>query len=194
MTLPQIILASASPRRAELLRQIGVRFRAMRVDIDEAVMPGEVAIEYVLRMAREKASAGAELAHAMAVDLPVLAADTIVELDGDILGKPSDPVHASEILRRLSGRSHHVHSAVTLVCGGVAHNALNTSVVEFAVLSSREIEAYVASGEPMDKAGAYAVQGIAGRYIKSLNGSYSGVMGLPLYETVQLLKSCDSHR
>jgi len=190
MKLPEIILASASPRRAELLRQIGVAFRVMPVDIDESLHRGEVAVDYVLRLAREKALAGAGLAHSQALELAVLGADTIVELEGEILGKPVDADHARDMLSRLSGKSHHVHTAISLDRGDEIASALSTSVVVFAKLSEAEIGAYVASGEPMDKAGAYAIQGGAARFVKNLNGSYSGVMGLPLYETVQLLKTC----
>lgn len=194
MSLPYIILASASPRRAELLRQINVDFQLLPVDIDETELHEEVAIDYVLRLAREKAEAGAALASARGLDLPVLGADTIVELEGEILGKPRDAGHARDMLQRLSGTAHHVHTAIALVCAGRINVVLNTSVVTFAELSDADIRRYVASGEALDKAGSYAIQGAAAQFIRQLEGSHSGVMGLPLYETAQLLKTCEPRR
>jgi septum formation protein len=190
----KIILASASPRRAELLRQIGVSFQQLPVDIDEALKPDETPVDHVARLAREKACAGAELALQHEIHLPVLGADTIIELDGEVMGKPVNAEHARTMLQTLSGKTHHVHTAVCLICGEMQIQALSSSRVEFARLCPAEIEHYVASGEPLGKAGAYAIQGAAAQFIKLLHGSYSGVMGLPLYETAELLKSCETRR
>jgi len=180
---PQIILASASPRRSELLKQIGVHHRIMAVDIDETPFPDEAPAAYVERVAAEKSA----LCLAMAgPDLPVLAADTSVICDGRILGKPDDLQHAIEMLSRLSGRSHQVYSAVSL--RGASHwQALSVSEVRFRSLSHQEIVAYWQTGEPQDKAGAYAIQGLGSVFIEAMTGSFSGVMGLPLFETAQLL-------
>lgn len=192
MAEPRIILASASPRRAELLCQIGVPFQLLPVDINEAVQANETAIAYVVRLAREKALAGVKLAQLQGCDLPVLGVDTCVELAAEILGKPSDSAQACVMLRKLSGKTHQVHTALCLLHDGIEKTALSSSRVEFAELSAAEIERYVASAEPLDKAGAYAIQGIAAQFIKDLHGSYSGVMGLPLYETAELLKTCET--
>jgi len=194
IALPEIILASASPRRAELLQQIGARFQLMPVDIDESLNPGESSIDFVMRLACEKARAGAQRAKLKSLDYPVLGADTIVELEGEILGKPENPTQAREMLGKLSGKTHQVHTAIALVTHGPPLTALSTSVVEFGELTQADIEHYVDSGEPLDKAGSYAIQGVAAQFVKSLSGSYSGVMGLPLYETAQLLKTCHGSR
>jgi len=180
---PQIILASASPRRSELLKQIGVRHRVISVDIDEAPLPHEAPDAYVARVAAEKSEACRLIDRS---GLPILAADTSVILDGRILGKPEDLQHAIEMLSRLSGRTHQVFSAVSL--RGDRHwQALSVSEVRFRPLSHQEIVAYWQTGEPCDKAGAYAIQGLASTFIESMAGSFSGVMGLPLFETAQLL-------
>lgn len=180
---PQIILASASPRRSELLKQIGVRHSIMAVDIDETPWPNETPAAYVERVAAEKSALC--LAQAGSA-LPVLAADTSVICDGRILGKPDDLQHAIEMLSHLSGRSHQVYSAVSL--RGAEHwQALSISEVRFRQLSHQEIVAYWQTGEPHDKAGAYAIQGLASVFIEAMSGSFSGVMGLPLFETAQLL-------
>jgi nucleoside triphosphate pyrophosphatase len=187
----ELVLASASPRRAELLQQIGVAYHLMPVEIDESLRRGESPTDYVMRLAVEKAEAGVSLATAAGLTLPVLGADTIVELDWKVLGKPHDAEHAAKILKLLSGRSHHVHTAIALICGEHCFTALSSSDVEFADLTATMISDYVKTGEPLDKAGAYAIQGRAAEFIKRLNGSYSGVMGLPLYETASLLKACE---
>lgn len=180
---PQIILASASPRRSELLKQIGVRHRVVAVDIDEAPLPHEAPDAYVARVAAEKSEACRLIDRS---GLPILAADTSVILDGRILGKPEDLQHAIEMLSRLSGRTHQVFSAVSL--RGDRHwQALSVSEVRFRPLSHQEVVAYWQTGEPCDKAGAYAIQGLASTFIESMAGSFSGVMGLPLFETAQLL-------
>lgn len=178
-------LASRSPRRRELLEQIGVAYRLRDVLVDESVRPGEPAARYVQRVARAKAEAGVALG--VAADL-VLAADTTVVLDRDILGKPADAAEAAGQLRRLSARSHVVLSAVALADGARLRVALNRSVVRFRALAEAEIQAYCAGGEPLDKAGSYAIQGRAAVFVEHLQGSYSGVMGLPLFETAALLR------
>lgn len=181
-----LYLASASPRRAELLRQIGITFRVISGSVDETVLPGESAERYVLRLAQEKALAGwqnpdCDRQH------PVLAADTSVVLDGEVLGKPAHVAEARAMLARLSGRCHQVMTAVGLQAAGFSAQRLNVSQVQFRSLSARELDDYAASGEGLDKAGAYAVQGRAARYITRLDGSYSGVMGLPLHDVDSLL-------
>jgi len=171
-----LVLASASPRRSELLNQIGVRFHQWVIEIDETPRERESAEDYVRRVALEKARAvQRELGDD---EVLVLGADTAVVVDETVLGKPADFAHAREMLRRLSGRAHRVFSAVALV---------SESAVWFRSLSDAEIDAYWQSGEPRDKAGAYAIQGLGAVFVERLEGSYSGVMGLPLYETAQLL-------
>ncbi len=180
---PQIILASASPRRSELLRQIGISHVIQAVDIDETPRLNELPQAYVERLAAEKSAA----CHALtSYGLPVIAADTSVVCDGRILGKPGDCEEASGMLNLLSGRSHQVYSAVSL--RGNSHwQAVSVSTVKFRTLNAEEISAYWQTGEPCDKAGGYAIQGLASVFIESITGSFSGVMGLPLYETAQLL-------
>ncbi len=180
---PQIILASASPRRSELLKQIGISHRIMAVDIDETPFANESPQTYVERVAAEKSAACQALLND---NWPVLSADTSVICDGEIMGKPVDLEHAISMLSRLSGRSHQVYSAVSLR-GDDHWQALSISEVKFKMLSTDEIVAYWQTGEPCDKAGAYAIQGLASTFIESITGSFSGVMGLPLYETAQLL-------
>ncbi len=180
---PQIILASASPRRSELLKQIGISHRIMAVDIDETPLANESPLAYVERVAAEKSAVCQVLLND---NLPVLSADTSVICDGEIMGKPLDLDHAVTMLSRLSGRSHQVYSAVSLR-GDQHWQALSISEVKFKTLSTDEIIAYWQTGEPCDKAGAYAIQGLASTFIESITGSFSGVMGLPLYETAQLL-------
>ncbi len=180
---PHIILASASPRRSELLKQIGISHRIMAVDIDETPFANESPLAYVERVAAEKSAACQALLND---NLPVLSADTSVICDGQIMGKPLDLDHAISMLSRLSGRSHQVYSAVSLR-GDHHWQALSISEVTFKTLSADEIIAYWQTGEPCDKAGAYAIQGLASTFIESITGSFSGVMGLPLYETAQLL-------
>jgi septum formation protein len=178
-----ICLASASPRRRALLTQIGVAHKVAAAAIDETVHGGERAADYVLRMARAKALA----VRAREPQLPVLAADTTVVVDEHICGKPADEAEATAILMRLSGRSHRVLTAVTLAVGGELTARLSESEVTFRALSYAECAAYWRTGEPRDKAGGYAIQGRGAVFIERLSGSYSGVMGLPLFETAQLL-------
>ncbi len=178
-----VILASASPRRAELLRQIGLDFQVRPAAIDETPGAGEPAADYVERLAREKALAVA----AGAADALVLGSDTSVVLDGRILGKPEHPEQAREMLRQLSGACHQVMTGVALACAGRCESRLVVTDVRFRELSDGEIQAYIASGEPMDKAGSYGIQGLGGIFVENLRGSYSAVVGLPLLETASLL-------
>ena len=181
-------LASQSPRRAELLARLGLQFGVLELDIPEHRQPNEPAEEYVRRVAREKAGAG--LLQVMAVPgAVVLGADTEVILDDEVFGKPRDIADAAAMLRRLSGRTHHAVTAVSLVSAGREAQAVSVSEVSFAELGEEEIDAYLATGQAEGKAGAYGIQGAAERFVRHLSGSYSGVMGLPLHETSQLLKS-----
>lgn len=183
-----IYLASRSPRRAELLRQIGIEYIVLPSDIDETPLLDELSDAYVLRLAAEKAKACYEnlMVQAMST-LPVLAADTTVSIDGKILGKPQDDDDAFQMLSSMSGRWHEVHTGIAVATRDGVKVAISTTKVEMAKLSDAMILAYIATGEPRDKAGAYGIQGLAGALIKRIEGSYSGVMGLPIYETVELL-------
>ena len=193
-----IYLASKSPRRRELLKQIGVQFELLmireqssRLDVDEAPLADEAPRDYVERIVLLKAAMGQRAMRERR--LPprlVLTADTTVAIDGEILAKPVDREDAARMLKRLSGRSHQVLTAVAVALERETKHVVSTSIVTFAELSDDEIKRYVISGEPMDKAGGYAVQGIAAKFISTLAGSYSGVMGLPLYETTTLLRQC----
>jgi nucleoside triphosphate pyrophosphatase len=184
-----IYLASASPRRRELLRQLGVRFEAVAPDVVEALHDGESAFDYVLRLANAKSRRGAELAHARGwAARPVLGADTEVVLDGEILGKPADRAHALDMLGRLSGRTHQVLTAISLLHQDEISAAVSDNRVTFASLLSSDIDRYWDTGEPVDKAGGYAIQGAGAAFIARIEGSYSGIVGLPLYELAQLLK------
>jgi septum formation protein len=193
---PHIYLTSASPRRRELLKQIGVHFEVLllrstpdRMDVDETPLPGEMPEEYVQRLARAKAESGSLYSIARRLPkFPILAADTTVILDDQIMGKPAGTEGAHEMLRRLSGRTHRVLTAVAMAFGARCEISLSSTSVEFRELTEEEIRHYVATGEPLDKAGAYAIQGQAAIFIARIEGSYSGVMGLPLFETSQLLQ------
>ena len=185
MAQPVITLASVSPRRRELLNQIGVPHLVVGAHIDESVRPAESPHDYVQRMARTKALA----VWNQRQELPVLAADTTVVLDGVTLGKPEDREDALRMLARLSGRTHEVLTAVALAIHSGLALRVSVSSVRFRVLGAEECAAYWETGEPRDKAGAYAIQGRAAVFVESLQGSYSGVMGLPLFETVELLRS-----
>lgn len=181
-----ILLASASPRRQELLQQIGVSFQVVNHRIEEELLEGEAPLEYVSRLALEKAQS--VLDHLPAgQDQVVLGADTAVVCEQTILGKPSDQADAMRMLRLLSGREHLVFSSVALVSRQQRKVAVSTTEVEFRPLASEELEDYWLSGEPRGKAGAYAIQGLAAVFVKRIQGSYSGVMGLPLFETARLL-------
>ena len=182
-----LILASGSPRRRALLDQLNIAFRVVAADIDESPRSGELPGDYARRIALEKAEAVHARENARQA---VLAADTIVVLDGELFGKPRDERHAFEMLRQLSARTHEVISAVALLMPeGSRRSAQSVSRVRFAPLEDAWIEAYCATGEPLDKAGAYGVQGLAAARIEHLEGSFSGVMGLPLYETGELLRA-----
>lgn len=185
MNTPKILLASQSPRRAELLEQIGIDFEVIHVDVPELVKAGESPTEFVQRLALEKAQAGWQ---ASEKTCPVLGSDTIVVLDDHILGKPVFEGDAEAMLVRLSGRTHHVMTAVAVVKGEQHGMRLSTSEVSFRETTEAERKAYVSTGESSDKAGGYAIQGQAAVFIDKLQGSYSGVMGLPLFETAELFK------
>jgi septum formation protein len=207
MVLDFVYLASGSPRRRELLQQIGVSFRVVGTAVDEAVRPGEAPEAYVARLAAAKADAGWAKADGGRItadggrttadaggtrnrepaDAPVLAADTAVVLDGKILGKPADRQDAAGMLRQLSGRTHEVLTAIALRTAGGVESRISCSEVTFRRIAADEAGDYWETGEPGDKAGAYAVQGLAAVFIAGLRGSYSGVMGLPLFETAELL-------
>lgn len=185
-----IYLASRSPRRAELLQQMGIGFDVLPSDIDESILPNEPPETYVMRLAGSKAAVGlANMQQANLQQRPILAADTTVCVDGMILGKPEDDDDARAMLEALSGRWHEVHTALALVSATGIEAVLSTTRLELAPLSDEMITAYIVSGEPRDKAGAYGIQGFAGTFIKRIEGSYSGVMGLPVFETAQLLRN-----
>jgi septum formation protein len=186
MSADFIYLASASPRRRELLQQIGVSFRLVGTELDETPRPSEAPSAYVARVAAAKADAG-WLSRSAAI-APVLAADTAVVLDGAILGKPRDQHDAEHMLLQLSGRTHEVMTAVAVRSSAGIQIKVSHSWVTFRILDAAEVRAYWDTGEPRDKAGAYAIQGFAAIFIEDLRGSYSGVMGLPLFETAELLK------
>ncbi len=181
-----IYLASRSPRRRDLLDQLGVSFRVLDPEIDESTLAGETPDALVRRLAAVKAQAGRGLLGHGGLDL-VLGADTIVVLDNEVLGKPRDAAHACELLLRLSGRCHRVLSAVALASADGTGTRLSESRVCFRQLSRQECQAYAGTGEPLDKAGGYGIQGRAAAFVSDLQGSYSGVVGLPLYETAELL-------
>lgn len=189
-----IYLASRSPRRAELLQQMGIDFDVLPSDIEESILPNESPEAYVMRLAGSKAAVGlVNMQQANLQQRPILAADTTVCVDGVILGKPENDEDARAMLEALSGRWHEVHTALALVSSVGIEAVLSTTHVELALLSDEIITAYIASGEPRDKAGAYGIQGLAGTFIKRIEGSYSGVMGLPVFETAQLLKKAGIH-
>ena len=184
-----LYLASQSPRRRDLLEQLGATFSALDVEVPELRAAAELPQDYVRRVARDKARAGlALLATGDRDDAVVLGADTEVVLDGEVFGKPRDADHAAAMLRRLSGRTHEVVSAVWLVGPTLEHGDVCVSQVRFAEMDEAAITGYVATGEPFGKAGAYAIQGRGAALVEHLQGSYSGVMGLPLFETARLLR------
>jgi len=193
-----IYLASQSPRRSQLLAQLGVEHRLLLPDDSEdsealeAVLPGEAPLAYVQRVTALKLGAAqARLQRRQLPPAPILCADTTVALGRTILGKPQDAADAARMLARLAGRSHRVMTAVALGQGARTVRACSVSQVRFAALSDAQIAAYVASGEPLGKAGAYAVQGLAAAFIARMDGSYSGIMGLPLFETAQALRALE---
>ncbi|MCL2892733.1 Maf family protein [Brenneria tiliae] len=179
----QLYLASSSPRRRELLALLDIPFAQLSVAVEERRLPDEAAETYVRRLAHEKAAAGVLVAPA---DLPVLGADTIVVLNGQVLEKPRDEAHAARMLAQLSGRRHQVMTSVALADRRDTLSSLVVTEVVFRPLSRQDIDNYIASGEPMDKAGSYGIQGKGGCFVKSIKGSYHAVVGLPLVETHEL--------
>ncbi|RVU33073.1 septum formation inhibitor Maf [Rheinheimera riviphila] len=197
--MQKIALASASPRRRELLAQLAVNFELVKAEVDETQLPGEIATDYVLRLAISKARAGFQVQTQTATEvLPVLGADTIVVVDGEVLGKPTDQADFLRMMRLLSGRQHQVYTAIALVSGDLVNGELVTgervlsdtvkTEVWFSALTEAQMLDYWRSGEPADKAGGYGIQGLASRFIPKIAGSYFAVVGLPLYETDQLLQ------
>jgi septum formation protein len=195
----RIYLASQSPRRRELLKQLGVHFEVLvmraspgREDVVEVPQDKETPAQFAVRMAREKSQCGAKIVRMRRLVLmPVLGADTVLDIDGEIIGKPRDLDHAMEILTRLSGRAHWVHTGVAITWTHGTESRLSSSKVEFAPISSETIARYLESGEALDKAGAYGIQGRAGAFATRIEGSYTGIMGLPLHETAALLNWAD---
>ena len=193
----KIYLASKSPRRRELLRQIGIEFELLMLrndtvrgpDVTELVLPGEAAIDYVARVSREKAAFAWSMVQSRRLTVrPVLAADTTVTLDGEILGKPANRAEAEDMLARLSGRTHQVLTSIAVHHVDMVEEVTQVSQVRFATLSAASIKAYCATQEPYDKAGGYGIQGLAALFVEHIDGSHSGIMGLPLYETATLLR------
>lgn len=184
--MPRLVLASASPRRRELLASLGLDFEVRPVDLDETPLAGEPAEAYVARLAREKATA------ALRPGELVVAADTTVVLDGELLAKPADPAEARAMLRRLAGREHTVHTGVELAANGPAGirraAAVATSRVEIAPLDDATIAWYVATGEPLDKAGSYAIQDLGALFVETIDGNYTNIVGLPLPTVYRLFK------
>lgn len=194
----KIWLASKSPRRADLLTGMGVSFEVLQFtdgdgalyEVDESVMPGELPRDYVRRVALDKALHAVSYVREQGLDeRPLLSADTTVAIGNRILGKPADAAEAREMLQTLSDQTHEVLTAVIVVDGDQIRQALSVSHVRFAPLSDETIEAYIATGEPFDKAGAYGIQGAAGKFVAEMQGSFTGIMGLPVDETAQLLES-----
>lgn len=183
----KIILASQSPRRVALLKQMGINCLVMPADIDETALGGELPSQYVLRLAEQKALAIVAKLNGEHAELPVLAADTTVALGSSIFGKPENANDAFKMLKKLSGSTHQVHTAIALAFNGKCETALNTTQVTMMALTDAMISAYIATNEPLDKAGSYAIQGLAGNWINHIEGSYTGVMGLPVFETAMLL-------
>lgn len=189
MNKNNIYLASQSPRRKELLQQLGVHVTVLPSHIDESLRADESVESYVTRLAKEKAEVCLQYIQKQGLDyLPILAADTTVCLDHVILGKPESEIEAFNMLKSLSGRWHEVHTAVAVSSASGTECLLSTTHVQMAHISDADIQAYINTGEPRDKAGAYGIQGLAGIFIQSIEGSYSGVMGLPIFETGQLLR------
>jgi len=185
-TRPRLVLASGSPRRRELLARLGVHFVVRVPDVDETPEPGEDPASYVERVARRKAAAAAQV-HREGPGEVVLAADTTVALAGSILGKPIDAADAAVMLRALSGRTHQVHTGIAVVGPAGSASSVTTTRVTFRDLTSAEIAGYVATGDPLDKAGSYGIQGDAGRFVATVDGSLSNVVGLPMAQTAALL-------
>lgn len=196
--IPKIILASSSPRRAEILSNAGFRFTVLSSEIDESLKPGEDAAVYVRRIAEAKARAAESRLQSMPETLSsvIVAADTVVSIDRDILGKPSSPADARSMLRRLSGRWHDVFTGLAVLAPNTreATITIERTRVQFSPLSGREIDEYVGSGEPLGKAGAYAIQGLGGRFIARIDGCYFNVVGLPLAPLYGILRQFNSEK
>ena len=188
MNFQKIILASQSPRRVAILKQMGIDCVVMQADIDESQLANEAPTDYVLRLAKQKALAIQAHLNGQHAEMPILAADTTVALGETLFGKPENDADAMQMLKKLSGMPHQVHTAVAVIFNQQIELALNTTLVEMMPLSDAMIEAYIATNEHADKAGSYAIQGLAGNWIKRIDGSYSGVMGLPVHETAMLLQ------
>ena len=186
----QLYLASKSPRRRELLAQLELAFECIEGSVDESVIDSEAPQDYVERLAKAKAISGQGNVAAVQSHIPILGSDTSVVIDNQILGKPRDEQEAVAMLTRLSGRSHIVYTGVAISHNRDIKSVCCATKVYFAAMTASQINNYVATGEPMDKAGAYGIQGIGGRYIKKIEGSYTSVVGLPLYETSVLLTGC----
>jgi septum formation protein len=189
LTGPRVLLASSSPRRRELLTMIGIAHEVIPAGIDESYLPGEVPLAHAERLAREKAASVA----ARHPDAIVVGADTIVVIDNMVLGKPKDSVDAARMLRVLSGRTHTVFTAVAVQRDACIESGVEAVAVTFRHLSNAEIESYIGTGEPMDKAGAYGIQGFGATIVERIDGDFFAVMGLPLGRMVQLLKSIGVH-
>ena len=184
----RLVLASPSPRRADLLRAAGFTFDVLVVNVDERIRPGEMPQGYVRRLAMEKTAAASAVLAPPVSDICLLGADTAVVIDGDILGKPRDAAEAAEMLRRLSGRWHQVMTGVSVRVGARETGRVEVTAVEFAALNAEQVAWYIASGEGRDKAGAYAIQGLASRFIPKIDGSYSNVVGLPVACVFELVE------
>ena len=187
ITNTNIILASASSRRVQILAQMGISCLVMPADIDETVLSGESPSNYVLRLAEQKALTIVSKLAGEHADLPILAADTTVALGNTIFGKPDNDVDAFNMLKKLSGCTHQVHTAIALAFNGKCESAINSTLVTMMPLSDAMISGYIATGEHKDKAGSYAIQGLAGNWVVRIEGSHTGVMGLPVHETAMLL-------
>ena len=183
----KIILASQSPRRVALLNQMRIDCLVMPAGIDETALENESPADYVVRLAEQKSLAVLKILNGQHADLPILAADTTVALGNEIFGKPENDADAFNTLKKLAGNTHQVHTAIAVMFKGRLESALNTTLVQMIPLTDAMIEAYIATGEHEGKAGSYAIQGLAGKWITRIEGSYTGVMGLPIYETAMLL-------
>jgi septum formation protein len=187
MMTATLILASASPRRRELLTQAGYTFQVQAADIDETRRPNEDPAAYVQRLALEKA----QTIHARHPEALILAADTTVVLDGDVLNKPTDPKDAARMLRALAGRDHQVHTGLAYIAGRSTRQHLETTTVFFTAITQSDLDVYLSTGDSLDKAGAYGIQGYAARWVSRIEGDFFNVMGLPIAATVRLLTSRD---
>ncbi len=192
--LPKIVLASQSPRRQHYLKQLGVEFNTQPAAINETPYAGESATDFVLRMAQEKAAAVTKDSSQQQHSLPVLAADTVIEFNGEIIGKPSNQLDFLQRFKQMSGRSHWVHTAVAIVYKQQTWQLVTSTQVTFCEIEQQQAIEYWNTGEPCDKAGGYGIQGIGGKFVKSINGSYSSVVGLPLCETEALLAQVASYQ